>query len=340
MDVYSHRFHKIFDRNEEVSSISDKDDIFVYETPINSIDDPNLICLTVYNREIRHTQYTSSTSHSYVHHYLFGLPLIIPIPRNSTTYADLYRLCLYHMQRYINKQTECSDDVTESCMDPNLFDISQYPPDMFELKLVNAYGSGEMGDLRNDGQPLKFMNRSIIGLDWDSKHRDKYNDALVLEFDDKSTTLERQLNLRKCFKIYLGKEVQPESISMHCSNCGEKRHHARRREIWKLPDYLILHLQRFEFERKLNMLVDFPFNLDLTAFLQQATNKKENPVYELYAVCNHYGSLKGGHYYTSSVKMSDGEFYNFDDISISRFLSCEAVITNAAYILFYKRICI
>jgi ubiquitin C-terminal hydrolase len=60
-----------------------------------------------------------------------------------------------------------------------------------------------------------------------------------------------------------------------------------------------------------------------------------NTVYDLYSVTNHFGSLNGGHY-TAYAKNPDGNWYNFNDSSVSG-ASKSDVCSRAAYLLFYRR---
>jgi ubiquitin C-terminal hydrolase len=60
----------------------------------------------------------------------------------------------------------------------------------------------------------------------------------------------------------------------------------------------------------------------------------ENPVYELYAVSNHYGGLGGGHY-TAFAKNGES-WYDFNDSSV-RPIDSKDIQGNSAYILFYRR---
>ena len=53
-DVYNHRFHKVFSPSEALSHIMDRDDIFVYQVPISSVDDQNFIVIPIYLREERY----------------------------------------------------------------------------------------------------------------------------------------------------------------------------------------------------------------------------------------------------------------------------------------------
>lgn len=92
--------------------------------------------------------------------------------------------------------------------------------------------------------------------------------------------------------------------------------------LWTLPDILIIHLKRFcqvgERRNKLSTLVKFPLSgLNMAPHVaRRSTNSKAGPspwpswkqpiclptaypldfLYDLYAVCNHHGSLQGGHY--------------------------------------------
>ncbi|KAJ3131481.1 CSN-associated deubiquitinating enzyme Ubp12 [Physocladia obscura] len=59
-------------------------------------------------------------------------------------------------------------------------------------------------------------------------------------------------------------------------------------------------------------------------------------IYDLYGVSNHYGNMGGGHY-TAAVKSLENEnWYEMDDARITK-LDEKDVMSNAAYLLFYKR---
>lgn len=74
-------------------------------------------------------------------------------------------------------------------------------------------------------------------------------------------------------------------------------------ELYKAPEFLIIHLKRFSHQRssmfgsrKIQEMIDFPVEgLDLSQYVLDMTEKKK-VMYDLYAVSNHYGSLNGGHY--------------------------------------------
>lgn len=81
--------------------------------------------------------------------------------------------------------------------------------------------------------------------------------------------------------------------------------------LWTLPDILIIHLKRFrqvaEHRHKLTTLVRFPLRgLDMAPHLAPGggrwaprrlpESRPRDSLYDLYAVCNHHGSMQGGHY--------------------------------------------
>ena len=90
-------------------------------------------------------------------------------------------------------------------------------------------------------------------------------------------------------------------------------------------------------QEKVDELVDFPVEgLDIKPFVKMDCDAAGiSTVYDLYAVTNHFGSLNGGHY-TAAAKGVDGEWYNFNDSSVSS-IGTGRVCSAAAYVLFYRR---
>ena len=59
-------------------------------------------------------------------------------------------------------------------------------------------------------------------------------------------------------------------------------------------------------------------------------------VYDLYAVCNHTGSMNRGHYTAYCRNPADGHWYGFDDVNVHP-VAEDQLITPGAYMLFYVR---
>ena len=59
------------------------------------------------------------------------------------------------------------------------------------------------------------------------------------------------------------------------------------------------------------------------------------PVYDLYAVSNHFGGMGGGHY-NAYCKMPDGNWWCFDDSHVHA-VDKDKICSSSAYVLFYRR---
>ena len=59
-------------------------------------------------------------------------------------------------------------------------------------------------------------------------------------------------------------------------------------------------------------------------------------VYDLFAVCNHSGTLSRGHYTAFCKNPTDGRWYGYDDNSVQA-ISEEQLVSSGAYMLFYVR---
>ena len=59
-------------------------------------------------------------------------------------------------------------------------------------------------------------------------------------------------------------------------------------------------------------------------------------VYDLFAVCNHSGTLSRGHYTAFCKNPTDGRWYSYDDSAVQP-ISDDQLITAGAYMLFYVR---
>jgi ubiquitin carboxyl-terminal hydrolase 4/11/15 len=56
----------------------------------------------------------------------------------------------------------------------------------------------------------------------------------------------------------------------------------------------------------------------------------------LYAISNHFGGLSGGHYTAYGKNCIDGQWYDFNDSSVTS-MSPDSLVSRSAYLLFYRR---
>ena len=58
------------------------------------------------------------------------------------------------------------------------------------------------------------------------------------------------------------------------------------------------------------------------------------PIYDLFAVSNHFGQLQAGHY--TAQTLNNGKWYQFNDHKVVQ-VDESQIVSSAAYILFYQR---
>ena len=89
---------------------------------------------------------------------------------------------------------------------------------------------------------------------------------------------------------------------------------------------------------KINDNIDFPIEgLDLRTYVKGPTTNDAPPIYDLYGVSQHMGSMGGGHYTAMCKNFLDNNWYNFNDSYVSPEEDPRNAINGNAYVLFYAR---
>ncbi|GAB6033494.1 Ubiquitin carboxyl-terminal hydrolase 15 [Chamberlinius hualienensis] len=373
-DVYDHKIHKVFQKDECLSGIMDRDLIFIYQVSC----DPETVILPVYMREKRLKSGLRNDNRS---GYLFGHPLVVTLPRKNCVYQTLYEIIMKRMSNYVkvpsqneqwwlkNKEelgndggneVEMEDD-DEDSESPQEEDEGIDSPEenevpngdakphyMFSMSFVNSCGNTEFEKLKDDGQPIRLMNRPYLMIDWHPKAKELfYNEKLadaLNQHESATMTIRPQLKrqviqLNECLELFTTTEKLSADDSWYCPSCKKHQQATKKFDLWSLPKVLILSFKRFSYNRylrdKIDTLVEFPVkNLDMQKYV---IKKDHGPVvYDLVAVSNHYGGMGGGHYTAYAKNKCDQNWYYFDDNSVSA-ASDDLVVSKAAYVLFYVR---
>lgn len=124
------------------------------------------------------------------------------------------------------------------------------------------------------------------------------------------------ISLGDCLDEFGKPETLSENDAWYCPRCKEHRRASKTFELWKAPDILVIHLKRFSvqgrFSDKLDIFVDFPVEgLDLSSRVAMQEEGK-SPIYDLFAVDNHYGGLGGGHYTAFAQNFIDKNWYEYN----------------------------
>ena len=143
------------------------------------------------------------------------------------------------------------------------------------------------------------------------------------------------VDLYECFEYNRNLELMTGDNQMYCNICNSTQDALYGTQIYSAPNYLIINLNRGRgavYECKVN----FPEQLNLLNFI---TYKKENTVFELYAVISHLGpSSMSGHFVAYCKRRKDENFkwYLFNDAIVSECKNKEEYRNGMPYILFYK----
>ena len=194
---------------------------------------------------------------------------------------------------------------------------------------------------------------TMIVVNWPTQLNDIL-DVDLLSMSDEYLTAEQQkekedeankkngVSVMDCIAKYCEREQLDESDAWYCNQCKEHVRAWKQFSMYTPPPILIVHLKRFHYSQtthrrdKIDTLIDFPLtDLDLRGVVKHS-NWDHEPIYDCYAVSNHFGGLGGGHY-TAYARGDDGTWSNFDDSRVTSNVDESEVVSKAAYCLYYKR---
>ena len=141
-------------------------------------------------------------------------------------------------------------------------------------------------------------------------------------------------DLQSCLKDYFNTS---ETIASWCCESCKGSGCKKVNRAWALPNYVIIHLKRFNNNStKIHTHIDFPIeDLNLTDYISKDKQDPNNYIYSLYAVNYHSGNSNGGHYW-SACKNLDTNWYVYNDSDVTKLQNTNS-LTKDAYILFYYR---
>lgn len=249
------------------------------------------------------------------------------------------------------------DKVKKKVLKPALEVGEQYP---FVIYGVNRK-SHSLKEIKLDEKKKKKMGKvdlrefmhaedSIPKLEihWDSsvinseETRDMFIGAAV---DEKAAELKKddenvyEQTLDGCMGLFTSEEELGKGDEWHCSKCGKIVGSRKNVKIWKLPNKFIVHLNRFDSQRrKIDSRIDFEIDSwDLAPYVLDPEAKEVPQKYRLYALIEHTGAYRGGHYKAYARNKIDGKWYCFNDNSCAG-IEAKKIKDIQAYVLFYERI--
>uniref|UniRef100_A0A1A7YXQ2 ubiquitinyl hydrolase 1 n=1 Tax=Iconisemion striatum TaxID=60296 RepID=A0A1A7YXQ2_9TELE len=228
----------------------------------------------------------------------------------------------------------------------------------FYIALLDSNNKEQRLDEKEDAL-ADLPDDATLELVWQNNERVKEYvlvSSKELEYDEDPGSLSEtaragHFTLEQCLNLFTKPEVLAPEEAWYCPKCQQHREASKQLLLWRLPNVLIIQLKRFSFRSfiwrdKINDMVDFPVrNLDLSKFCigQKDEMQQQPPIYDLYAVINHYGGMIGGHYTAyarlpsdKNSQRSDVGWRLFDDSTVTM-VDESQVVTRYAYVLFYRR---
>ncbi|XP_069734840.1 ubiquitin carboxyl-terminal hydrolase 21 isoform X1 [Phaenicophaeus curvirostris] len=173
-----------------------------------------------------------------------------------------------------------------------------------------------------------------------------------------------KVSLHDCFSLFTKEEELDSENAPVCDKCRQRTRSTKKLTIQRFPRILVLHLNRFSTTRysikKCSVFVDFPLQqLNLREFASEKAGETRrgalgghggqrppapgqrpagppaagSPVYSLYALCNHSGSVHYGHYTAFCRDAAGWRLYNDSRVSP---ISENQVPSSEGYVLFYE----
>ena len=281
-------------------------------------------------------------------------PLIMGVP-NKGTYKEYYDLLSERLARFF-KEPATAEAKTDDSDPENNENVEQEPPKekrLFRFALADRYGAVDSSSsnftVPDDTQVTLVHGQNVVLLlDGDGCHKNVFDveGAVIVDADEsckESGETKSGMDLSQCISLFAEREQLSKEDPWYCSECKEHREAYKKFDIWKMPKLLVIQLKRFSYRNKhwrekIETHVNFPLEgLDMTEHAKGPITVGEEPIYDLYAISNHYGALGGGHYTAFAKNANSRKWFKFDDSSVSEVHDPQQVITPAAYILFYRR---
>uniref|UniRef100_A0A3P9NAL2 ubiquitinyl hydrolase 1 n=1 Tax=Poecilia reticulata TaxID=8081 RepID=A0A3P9NAL2_POERE len=287
-DVFNHRFYKIYNPEESLSCILDRDDIFVYEL---SQEDEDSVLLALYLRERSHYRDYGSSSNSYGTT-LFGHPLLLNVPRGSCSQEALYNTEVGNGS--LNPAAGNPDGLSasgdlgadgeadgnaeppaEAAQPPGETTEEENEADKQEEARSPSPPANECPAKRracrkrrrslftiqavnSNGTTERGMGEGgtqpYVAIDWDPDMKKRFYNENEAERYVKHGSMEvpqqqTTVQLQQCIELFTTVETLEEENPWYCPVCKRHQLATKKLDLWSLPEVLIIHLKRFSYTK-------------------------------------------------------------------------------------------
>lgn len=220
----------------------------------------------------------------------------------------------------------------------SLEDVLPYDDRVVEIPRDKYYSSSYSSNEKKS--LLMYMPEEVVNTLIDQQKLKQVELHDSIKPAPSSTDKKKQgVSLYTCLELFTTREQLSSNDTWYCPECKKHVEATKKFDLWRLPEVLVVHLKRFQFNRynrdKLETFIDYPINgLDLTPHIQHNLSGNTHRIYDLFAVSNHYGGLGGGHYTAFAKIQRKNQWYKFDD-SYTSPINEQDVRDSSGYVLFY-----
>jgi len=331
-DICAHKISQVYDSQKYLSSITDTDTTFIYELfrEPNGAPATSIFVTHRYQEPKRSNHLLSPKA------VVFSYPLILTIP-TQTTNIQLYQ----HIWHSVRNLAFVTDSVKFEQQCDNL---------PFVVKSVDANGQCNScyaalctGCVIPCDEKKSVKANAMVAIEWQSTAINlALRDASNVESHPSTEDKDKQrtsISIMDCFKLFLETETLTASDTWYCPKCKAHVQASKKFDIWKLPEVLVVHLKRFQYNKtwreKIDTAVQYDLQLDLSPFV---LNQNEGScLYDLYAISHHSGGLGSGHYIAYAKNQETESWFCFNDSHVTKLEQEHIPNIKGAYILFFRR---
>ena len=185
-----------------------------------------------------------------------------------------------------------------------------------------------------------FWNKNKIQANLNKLSRCKRHQKFEEICEKAYRATSEKITLRNCFDNFMETKILGQDDAWYCCICKKHVEARKKIELYSASPILLINLERSisskesYFKNKIEDKVVFPVDeLDLSDIIisnkDAEGNKKNEILYELYAVSNYYGNMDFGHYTAYGKNPVDETWYHFDDSHVSQVYESKNIVTEA-----------
>ncbi|RKP20018.1 cysteine proteinase, partial [Rozella allomycis CSF55] len=243
-DVYCSKIHSTFEDKRRLH-ITPNDTIFAYEVD----DEEGIVQIPIYFKAPK-KEYSYSED-------LFGEPLVISLP-SVISQSKLLNLIKEKVSPFL------------------------VAPKGFNIGLKEPYGPCiEIKESEENDLNFSSSHTLILQIKQDQEFSFLLNPTQVTE--DHQDSSSPKADLGTCLDLFTRTEKLSQDDPWYCKKCKKHQQATKKFDLWRLPEFLVVHLKRFSYNRffrdKIDTFIDYPIEgLSLAKYVK---GPSRNGIYDL-----------------------------------------------------------